>query len=110
MTLDGAVLCQVGPFRFALAAHDVSSIEVPDARGVYAGRWFGLGDAWPQTARSVRAPGHHVVVDTVEVHGATLPVLAMPAMVASHLVTGFVDVQGALVPVVSLAHAAERRP
>jgi hypothetical protein len=109
MTLDGALVCQVGPFRFALAAHDVSSIEVPDARGVYAGRWFGLAAGWPENARSLRSPGHHLVVDAVEVHGEALQVLAVPAMVASPLVTGFVELHGALVPVVTLAQLAERR-
>lgn len=103
MTLEGAVLCHVGPFRFAIPAHDVSSIEAPDARGVYAGRWFDLPDAWPEQARSLRAPGVHVVVDAVEVLGEVLQVLACPPMVAAPRVSGFIELAGVLVPVVSLS-------
>lgn len=108
--VEGVVLCAVGDAGVAVLAREVSAVEAADGVTPWLGRDFVLAGGPPAEARLLRAGEVAVVVDALEVHAESVPLLAVPPALggAGRALVGFVEVAGRLWPVVSLSALARR--
>ncbi len=102
-TLEGLVLCWVGPHRFAVHANGVGSIADVGAEAPWAGRAFEATEARPALSRGLLLGDAAVAVDRLDIFTQPCPVYATPELCGPGAgLEGFVLAQGELWPLVSV--------
>lgn len=108
--LSGVLLCAVGDQRLAVPAQEIAAIEPRPLAGrgnAFARRAFGLPDHPGRVV--ITAKGAALVVDSLEVLQATVPLLPAPPAVnpaSQNSIQGFIEARDRLWPVIAVAQFA----